>query len=120
MSLLTRIRKTREPAQPVLLPGDIVRDADGSLALLVRIGWNGKASPYFVEEDDATMTRAFILGLEVDERGSYRLWMDWVLVGELRPADFEGEAVFREAVLASKYAHHFVMQTETTAEAVVA
>lgn len=114
MSFLPRTRKQTEPTQPVLIPGDIIRVGDGALALLVRIGWNGKASPYFNEEDDAKMTRAYVIGLELDEHGNYSMWSDWALVSEIQPADYVGEAVFRDHVLAAgKYTHLFMLESET-------
>lgn len=99
----TRTRKHRLPQE-----GDIVRDADGSLAFVSRIGWHDDPSPMYGE----TVWRAFIIGLNAD--GS--IWTDWALYGDLKVAEAAGEARFCEAVKTSPKAHLFYVTIEATAE----
>lgn len=55
---------------PTVKAGDIVRDADGSLCCVERIGWtNGEVSPFY---GDKTL-RAYVWGFNED--GS--VWVEW-------------------------------------------
>src|SRR5688572_12576176 len=96
-NLLANTETVSAPVKPVA--GDIVRDADGSLCAIERVGWCGGMSPMLnADGTPYDVLQAYIFGFNED--GS--VWTDWTDLHTLSTEDVDAadESRFCDYVLA--------------------